>query len=261
MLFCCVFTNLDAYPNTAVQDARHQNARYTTLTLFGIREGHKRWGLAQMGTSVPHLNKVPGLLFYKLLGSGKGKAFSVTPNFRRYGLLCTWENVSAAKDFLNQSELMRQYEAHSDETWTLAMLPIQSHGYWSGKQPFEPALQIPSTGPIAVLTRASVNWLALPNFIRYGAKTSRALDDAKGLLCSIGLGELPFIRQATFSVWESAEAMKQYAYKSPHHQEVMKRTRAEKWYKEELFARFAPLSSEGTWDGVDPLEGLPLPAL
>lgn len=232
------------------------SARYTTLTLFGIREGHVRWGLAQMGTSVPHLNKVPGLLFYKLLGSGQGKAFSVKPNFRRYGLFCTWENEVAAREFLHCSDLIKQYQSHTDEIWTVAMFPIQSHGYWNGKQPFEPFVQGSADGPVAVLTRASVNWLALPNFIRYGAKTSKALDDVNGLICSIGLGELPFIRQATFSIWESVEAMKAYAYKTDHHQEVMRRTRAEKWYSEELFARFMPIASEGTWNGIDPLENV-----
>ncbi len=233
---------------------QHNEPRYTTLTLFGIKKGHIRWGLAQMGTSVPHLQKTPGLLFFKLLGSGYGKGFSVRPNFRRYGLLCTWQSASAAQDFLNTSALLQEYHRHTDDIWTVALHPYQAHGLWDKQQPFAPILETKySQGPVAVLTRASINWRALPNFWRFVPRASKALEDASGLICSIGLGELPFIRQATFSIWESEAAMKQYAYKNPLHQEVMRRTRSENWYSEELFARFRLVSSHGTWGGSDPV--------
>ncbi|OKL41471.1 spheroidene monooxygenase [Pontibacter flavimaris] len=229
--------------------------RLTTLTLFGIRSGHIRWGLAQMGTSGPKLQQVPGLKFFKLLGSGHGKGFSIKPNFRRYGLLCTWESEAAADAFLQDSGLMGEYKNHTDEVWTVKLLPFQSHGRWDGVEPFAPALaEKYESGPIVVLTRASINWRALPNFWRFVPQASMALDAADGLLCSIGLGELPLVRQATFSVWESGEAMMAYAYKNPLHQEVMRRTRSENWYSEELFARFKLISSQGTWNGEDPLE-------
>lgn len=210
-----------------------------------------------MGTKGSQLDQVPGLLFHKLLGSGQGKGFSIKPNFRRYGLMCTWESEEAADEFLERSELMLEYRLHTQEIWTVKLIPTQAHGLWDGKQPFTPQLQESvQTGPIAVLTRASINWRALPQFWRFTPKVSQSLEKAAGLICSIGLGELPLIRQATFSVWESLDAMKTYAYRDGLHQEVIKRTRAEKWYSEELFARFIPMESTGLWNGVDPLASL-----
>lgn len=76
----------------------------------------------------------------------------------------------------------------------------------------------------------------------------------EGLLFAIGIGEVPIVQQATFSLWENSRLMQQYAYRSPHHKEVVKRTRELGWYKEELFARFHPYRSEGEWDG----DGTPL---
>lgn len=121
-------------------------------------------------------------------------------------------------------------------------------------QPFAHLAPAPTPDqPIAVLTRAAINWRSLPAFWKHGAHTSQALEKATGVLAAIGLGELPFVRQATFSLWEKATAMQAYAYQDPAHRAVMQRTRAENWYREELFARFAIVAAEGTWHGVNPL--------
>lgn len=190
-----------------------------------------------------------------MLGSGHGLGFSLTPNFHRYGLLCVWENETAANTFFAENLPLLNYLKHTTEHWTIWLKPIQAHGLWDGINPFSEAeATLQTNGPIAALTRASIHLKALPSFWKYVPQTSLALKEADGLLCSIGLGELPFIRQATFSVWENAEVLKSYAYKNVLHKEVIKRTREENWYKEELFARLVPVKSEGLWHGQNPVK-------
>jgi heme-degrading monooxygenase HmoA len=232
-------------------------APLTTFTLFSLREGHLRWGLAQMGTLPPYLEQVQGLRFHKLLGSGKGLVFSLLPDLRRYALLAVWESEEDSDRFFSQSGLFGQYQERCREIWTVKLFPFKAHGLWDGQNPFEPLHPAPATEePLAILTRASIRWSALLPFWRNAAQTREALEKAEGLIASVGVGELPFVRQATFSIWESARSMQQYAYKSTEHREVIQRTRSGKWYSEELFARFRIGSSSGTWNGNDPLQTL-----
>ena len=97
----------------------------------------------------------------------------------------------------------------------------------------------------------------MPTFLRAVPAVDRRLDDADGLLATVGIGEVPIGRQATFSLWRDAAAVREFAYRSPEHVRVIDRTRAESWYGEEWFARFRPLERSGTWGGVDPLDSRP----
>ncbi|AMM52981.1 spheroidene monooxygenase [Rufibacter sp. DG15C] len=230
---------------------------HTTLSLFGVKPGHWRWGLAQMGTSQPALRKVKGLNFFKLLGSGQGRGFSLKPNWYRYGLMATWDSPAAAQDFLEGHPLLQEYREHTFEQYHLGLQPLQAHGLWSGRNPFTTeTYPSPDNAPIAVLTRATIRLTKAMDFWKHVPQASASLDDAQGLLASIGLGEAPLIRQATFSLWQNESDMKAYAYRTASHRDVITRTRTQGWYSEELFARFTPISSHGTWNGVDPLGGL-----
>ena len=223
----------------------------TTFSVITLQPGTARWGLAQMGTAQAPLKRAAGLRFFKLAGTGADGGFGVWPNLQRYVLMAAWDSAEAAAAFFATHPQWQAYQERSTEIWTARLQPLKAHGLWDGVQPFDvAATEAPDLdGPVAVLTRASIRLRKTPRFWRYVAPTSAAVAHAPGVVASIGLGELPIVRQATFSMWESARAMQQYAYRDATHKEVIRRTRQEQWYGEELFARFRVLSSEGTWDG------------
>ncbi|MFC7668770.1 hypothetical protein ACFQT0_16390 [Hymenobacter humi] len=76
---------------------------HTTLTVFTLKPGNQRWGLAQMGTSPGPLQRVPGLRFFKLLGSGAHNGFGFWPNLNRYGFMGVWDDAAAALAFLHST--------------------------------------------------------------------------------------------------------------------------------------------------------------
>jgi heme-degrading monooxygenase HmoA len=229
----------------------------TTLTLFGYSPSERAWAFAKMGLARPALDGVEGLRFRQLLGTGRGGGMGPGPDWSRYGLLAVWESAESADAFFAESALMREYRRHAREIWTVRLLPVQARGAWEGKNPFLPTgARGETAGPVAVLTRAAIRWRRLAAFWGTLPAASRRLARADGLVAAVGIGEAPFVRQATFSLWRSEADVRAYAYESVEHREAIRRTREERWYSEELFARFAPVASEGSWNGRDPLEEL-----
>jgi hypothetical protein len=47
--------------------------------------------------------------------------------------------------------------------------------------------------------------------------------------------------------------MKAFAYQMHQHQDVIKKTKKENWYSEDMFVRFIPIQTIGTINGSDPL--------
>jgi len=188
--------------------------------------------------------------FWKLMGSGKDAQVDLGPDFKHWAILTTWDTQEACDQFYKNSFPVKWFRFFSAEEFTILLNPLASHGHWSGKQPFKvdgKAGQV--TGKIAVLTRAAIKLNKVMEFRSNIKRAAIAMRAADGFILSAGIGENPFLDQATFSVWENAEKMKTYAYKSHDHSDVIKLTRERQWYSEELFARFEIVKSWGTLNG------------
>lgn len=181
-----------------------------------------------------------GLRFYKLLGTGKGDGFNPYPDYSTYALLTVWDEEQDAKNFLDGSKMITKYSQIANETKFFLLNTIKSHGAWGGKNPFTENITAPkkTDQPLAVLTRARIKPSKLRKFWKYVPTSSKPLQHTDALLFSKGIGEVPFLNMATFSVWKNEEAMKNFAYHSKEHLKAIKMTRELGWYSEELFARF-----------------------
>ena len=228
----------------------------TTLTLFRFKTlKSKLWAFGQMQFAHFFIAKSPGLIFYKLMGSGRDIGFNLFPDWGVYALLGVWENEQAANNFFNDSAIFKQYKKMSSEQWTVFMKSIQTKGFWSGGNPFTPSSDLDANNPlIAVITRATIKTHKLFTFWRFVPTSQRPIQrGCEGLIYTKGMGEVPIVQMATFSIWENLDALKKYAYHSLEHREAIKKTHQTNWYKEEMFTRFQPFKTLGTWEGKDVL--------
>ncbi|WP_245911407.1 hypothetical protein [Neolewinella xylanilytica] len=210
------------------------------------------WALTQMQRAHQRLTDVPGLEFYRLMGSGGGNGFSLRPNWKVYAWLGQWSDEGAADRFFAENDWFAEVREHTDHRITFRMQPTMAHGEWGGTMPFLPdPRSYDAEGPVAVITRATIHPTKLPDFWRYVPRTSASVYDHPARLLSLGIGEYPVFMQATFSVWATGRAMTDYAYAGEHHQEVVRLTRQRGWYKEEMFARFRLLGIDGKWPDFD----------
>ncbi|WP_338374245.1 spheroidene monooxygenase [Marivirga tractuosa] len=189
----------------------------------------------------PHLAKIKGCEFVKLLGTGSGFGFSLWPDFSTYALLMKWKDENQAEDFFQNSNEFNELKSKSNSIETHYLESLGAHGSWYGENPF-PEKGTYNGGQIAVITRARINIHKLPRFWQFVPKASKAIENAKGLITTKGIGEWPLIEQATFSIWENEQAMKEYAYADTH-KEIIGKVKKENWYKEELFSRFNYIKS------------------
>lgn len=206
------------------------------------------------------LDATPGLRFWRLLGTGAGSSTAAGADLRRWAFFAVWDDESAPDAYWRgSSPVARRWHSHATERFHVRLHAAGGHGRWRGVDILDLVTKADSRpgatiGPVAVLTRADVHLRRWRSFSPARPPVDAQLQAAQGLRAVVGVGEAPIGRQATFSLWDDAAAMRRFST-TAEHREVVRRTRDERWYGEELFARFVVTGHEGTWDGTDPLHG------
>jgi hypothetical protein len=224
-----------------------------TLTLWGVPPAAVPLAMLRMALDRRHLRGADGLRFAKLLGTGNGRTFTVhDADPLRWGLLGVWDNESAAERFA-AGPTHRAWGRLARERLDVALRPIASRGRWSGRQPFGDPTPRRVDGPVAALTRARIRASKARAFWGAVPPVSADLHTVPGLRLAVGIGEAPVGLQGTFSLWDSTVSLVEFAHRRAAHTEVVARTPRERWYAEELFARFEVLGVGGTFAGRHPL--------
>ena len=208
--------------------------------------------LGHLGADRVLLPRVPGLAFWRLLGTGNGADTGRGADLSRSALFAVWEDERDLDAFLVDHRISRRWQ-RADESWHVRLRSVGGHGTWKGIDPLAGLDQALGDGPVAIITRANVRRRSWRAFGAASEVVDAELHRAPGLIDVVGIGETPIGSLATFSLWESRSAARNFAYSMPDHRDVIRRTRAEDWYSEEMFARFEPYASTGTWNGRNPL--------
>jgi len=215
-----------------------------TLRVWQVRPRDVPGALLAGRLTVSRLRRRDDVTFAKVLGTATDAFLPTAATLHRWvALFCQRSHQPVPEPW---------WERHAVEQASLTLLPLSSRGRWDGHEPFvvpQPA-QRTWSGPVVVLTRSTLRLRSLGRFYRAVPPVAAELRRTSGCRAAFGIGEAPIVRQGTVSVWESAEAMNAFAYRSPHHAAVVAATPAEQWYAEELFTRFALVDAVGTIDGA-----------
>ncbi|MEM7527476.1 MAG: spheroidene monooxygenase [Pseudomonadota bacterium] len=241
------------YTAPARQTGHVTGRQVVTLTCFRFASLAARLRqVASMARGTAALNRLPGCGFARMMGTGTGEGFDPAPDTAVWTILAAWEDEAAARTGL-VSEPLEGRAHRAAESCTFTMLPLTMTGRWGGVAPFECASEAPAGVPLAVLTRATVKPRHCAAFWRKVPAINRQIADGPGMLFRLGMGEVPLLHQVTFSIWRSATAMRDFAYRGAGHAAAIAAVRSGDWFSEELFARFAVLNVEGSWRGTPPL--------
>lgn len=199
----------------------------------------------------PRRAGVPGLTYAETLTTAPlGEPLLPPRRFRRVGLLAAWADDAALDAFLASDRAAARLAGG----WHVRLEPLRVSGAWAG-MPGLPSRPLPvdDAEPVAILTLGRLRLRRTGDFRRSAGPAEAEAIESPALLAGTGLARPPRL-VATFSLWRSAAAMREYAYGGgTAHVAAMAAHRRQPFHHESAFVRFRPYAARGTWDGRDPL--------
>jgi hypothetical protein len=219
--------------------------KVTVAYFFSIKPKSIPFAFVSMAIDRLRTRNFTGISFSKHLGTGTGQTFTPSDaDLTKWGMV-----VVIDKDQLeafDSSSIVAGWRRRASSEFRAVLSPLSSHGLWAKENPFD--FTQPLSRPdakIAAITRARIKWNHNFRFWRAVPPVVTDLHNSPGLIAAIGIGEAPIGLQGTFSIWESASALRDFAYKGRAHQVAIEQTKSIGWYSEELFARFEVLELRG----------------
>jgi hypothetical protein len=190
----------------------------------------------------PRVGQVEGLRYAETLFTAPlGADLLPKPSLGTVALIAAWDDDAARDRFADHHPLARELSSG----WQARMAPLRVSGAWP-EMPGLPERQLPvdDEEPVAVLTLGRVKpWRVRP-FLHAAAPAEADAIAEPGLLASTGLGRPPLV--STFSLWRSAAAMRDYAYRQGgSHRAAVAADRSRPFHRASAFIRFRPYETRG----------------
>ena len=168
---------------------------------------------------------------------------------RRIAAVSFWESREAADRWAADNA-----DAPIMSGWRAVLEPLRAFGAWPGlPADIAHSRTTAYAGPSVVLTLGRVRASQFLRFLRTSKPAEQAALAAPGMLWGTAMARPPFV--ATCSLWESTQALKDYAYGGGDepHPTAIAADRKKGFHHQSAFVRFKPLAVEGSLAGRNPL--------
>jgi hypothetical protein len=192
----------------------------------------------------PRPERTPGLVYADLLMAARlGAGFLPRPRPGCVALFAVWRDDGALDAFLDHDPLAGVLLPGRG----VRLQPVRASGGWNGLPALVDAERtVADDEPVAVLTYGRLKLHRAAAFLRTSARAEADAIVHPALVSGTGLTRPPRL-VSTFSLWRSAAAMRDFAYRGTGHTGALQAVARRDFHHESIFIRFRPYAATGDW--------------